>query len=95
MSTTRFTVKLSEDTLAALRELAEITEQEEERDRVAALLEEAVRTYEWMIYQQWQGNRLVVLKPGQAEEEQESVEPLFPEEKKGQVEAYFRKATQG
>ena len=97
-------IELSEKTWGALHALAELTETEDgpedEEDRLVHLVEESLRTFEWMVYRQLQGKYLAVLTSddlkmlgeGPTEGEREVVEQLFPVEKSGQVAAYFDKA---
>ena len=93
-------VELSKETWDALHELAAITEPEGGEDRVVQLLEDSIRTYEWIVHQQLQGNVLTALhssdmeflEQGPLEGERDYVAPLFPADKRAQVADYFKKA---
>ena len=97
------TLDVSDETFEAIQELSAITMPDTEQDRIAKLLAEGLRTYEWVIYHQLNGGKLVVLKPSDSdhlpgqrfEEAGNYINPLFPEEKKPMLENYFRKATDG
>ena len=87
-----------ENTLKALDELAEITGVEEGKDRLAKLIQDAIRTYEWIIAQQSEGKIIVALDQkdvevlkgsGAVHGEGECVDHLFLPDKLPKVKAYF------
>ncbi len=99
------TLDVSDEFFEALSELSGITEPDTEGDRIARLLTSSIRTYEWLLYQQYQGRKLVVLDPSDLEflqgklhelreygKKPDSVSTLFPEDRKPQLEEYFHKA---
>ena len=94
-------LELTKKTWDALHTLADIVESdsEDERDRLVQLVEEALGTFEWIVYQQQQGHSLVVLtdddmkmlERGDTHGEREVIECLFPGKEK-EVREYFAKA---
>jgi hypothetical protein len=97
----RLSFDFPEDTLAAMEELAEITGVKEGKDRLAKLIQDAVRLYEWVLFQQLEGKIVTVLEKQDWEilrtnkevhGEREYLEPLFsPGEVKKALD-YFQKA---
>ncbi|MCY4386549.1 MAG: hypothetical protein OXC18_05540 [Desulfurellaceae bacterium] len=94
----QITLDVSDEMFEAIKELSEITEPDTERDRIAKLLESSLRAYEWVIYQQLNGRKVMVLKAGNSEVlesiegKSDFVSQFFPEDKKPLLEQYFSKA---
>jgi len=90
----------SDKTWDAVHELADLTEVKAE-DRFQALVQDALRLYEWIIYQQANGRTVTCLEPDDVKVltqssavhgPREVLEPLVPEEKLSKARDYFQKA---
>ena len=89
----QITLDVSDEMFEAIKELSEITGPDTERDRIAKLLDASLRTYEWVIYQQLNGRKVMVLKSDDsAVGGNSAIEQVFPEDKKPLLENYFHKA---
>lgn len=95
------TLNVPDETLQAMGELAEITGIQEGKDRLAQLVQDAVRTYEWIIYQQINGKYVAVLeqtdvnlltKSSEVHGEREIINPVFLGTMVPKVKEYFKKA---
>ena len=92
-------LNISEDTAAALEELANITDADGRAD-FAKLLQDALRTYEWIIAQQAQGRVIAALEEAdmkalmvseRASGEREALDSLIAPDKFSEAQAYFRR----
>jgi hypothetical protein len=92
-------IGFNDNTWAALKELADITNVKAE-DRFTGLIQDALRVYEWVIYQQANGHKIASLESAdiQALEQsplvhgtREILEPVFPSEKTAKALEYFHK----
>lgn len=95
-----WTFEVPEGTLEALRELASITDANE-RDGLAKLVQDALRTYEWIIAQQVRGRTVTALEDadmavlGQSERtsgERDALGAFVAPGKLQEAQAYFGRA---
>jgi hypothetical protein len=96
-------ITFNDATWQALSELAEITEIKAEKldDRLNNLVQDALRLYEWIIFQQAQDLRVACLKPADidvlakstaVDGKREILAQLFPPDRLSQARDYFGKA---
>ncbi len=88
-----------EATLAALEELADATGVEKGTDCIAQLIQDALRTYEWIIRRQLEGKTVIALTEKDLEILKDSPEIHGPRDfldrfftSREKIEAYFKKA---
>jgi hypothetical protein len=95
-----WTFEVPEVTLEALKELASITDANE-RDGLAKLVQDALRTYEWIIAQQINGRTVTALEDAdlavlrgteRASGEREALGALVAPGKLPEARAYFERA---
>lgn len=94
-------LNIPDATLQAMKELADITGIPEGKDQLAQLIEDAIRTHEWLIYQQLNKKYIVVLerpemdllvKSATIHGEREVVESLIAPDMAPKAIEYFQKA---
>jgi hypothetical protein len=93
-------LSFNENTWEALRELADITEIQGD-DRFRGLVQDALRVYEWVVYQQATGHFVASLEAkdmaalqtsNAVDGKREVLDPMFPEKMLDKARHYFEKA---
>lgn len=94
------TLDFPESTLEALEKLAEVTNLKG-KNRMAKLIQDAIRTYEWVLFQQAQGRTVTAIerpdielltKSADVSGEREFLDPFLAPDKIREAQEYFKKA---
>jgi hypothetical protein len=93
METVQKTLEMPSDTLKALEQLAKITSAQA---GVPQLIQDALRVYEWVVYQQANGNTVTAVPPNRHENlaapDAQVLGPLFDDKAAEEAKRFFKAA---